>query len=99
VGASSVNVLIAKWFPISEKGTVVNFEMTGSQIGAMLAYPLASFACPNKQLLGGWPLLFYISGRDTYLLFVAISFMQVHLASSGRSCSPSTQVIHHWRTE
>jgi hypothetical protein len=69
MASTCVNVLIAKWFPICEKGAVVNIEMAGNLIGVMLIYPLASFACTHKEILGGWPLLFYISGKNDYYLY------------------------------
>jgi sugar phosphate permease len=63
IGITSSNAIIAKWYPASEKGTIVAIVSCGNQLGPVLAYPLGSILCPYRDILGGWPLLFYVSGR------------------------------------
>jgi MFS family permease len=58
-----MNAMIAKWFPASEKSIAVAIATTGNQLGPLLAYPIGSFLCPMTNVLGGWPLTFYVAGK------------------------------------
>jgi MFS family permease len=85
VGASdaclqpSVNSLITRWFPGSERPAAIGFITGGRQIGrlptvetersnlnlsisgTLFILPTAGYLCTRKDILDGWPAIFYLS--------------------------------------
>ena len=56
-----MNVLIAHWFPLSEKSTAIAIATTGNQVSVVAAMFLTAELC-QINLLGGWPLAFHSYG-------------------------------------
>uniref|UniRef100_A0A0N5BFE5 MFS domain-containing protein n=1 Tax=Strongyloides papillosus TaxID=174720 RepID=A0A0N5BFE5_STREA len=57
----SANSMITRWFPPKERPFVVGLVTGGRQIGTLLILPLAGFLCSRKDILNGWPSIFYLS--------------------------------------
>lgn len=53
-----MNVLIAHWFPLSEKSTAITIATTGNQLSVIVAMLLTAELC-QFSWLGGWPSAFY----------------------------------------
>ncbi|EFO18444.1 major facilitator superfamily transporter [Loa loa] len=54
-----MNVLIAHWFPLSEKSTAVALATTGNQFSIIFAMFVTAELC-QISLFGGWPAAFYL---------------------------------------
>ncbi|KAL3982954.1 Major Facilitator Superfamily protein [Acanthocheilonema viteae] len=54
-----MNVLIAYWFPLSEKSTAVALATTGNQLSIIFAMFITAELC-QMSLFGGWPAAFYL---------------------------------------
>ncbi|CAG9540192.1 unnamed protein product [Cercopithifilaria johnstoni] len=54
-----MNVLIACWFPLSEKSTAVALATTGNQLSIIFAMFITAELC-QMSLFGGWPAAFYL---------------------------------------
>ncbi|EJW81304.1 major facilitator superfamily transporter [Wuchereria bancrofti] len=54
-----MNVLIAHWFPLSEKSTAVALATTGNQLSIIFAMFITAELC-QMSLFGGWPAAFYL---------------------------------------
>ncbi|VIO87631.1 Major Facilitator Superfamily protein [Brugia malayi] len=54
-----MNVLIAHWFPLSEKSTAVALATTGNQLSIIFAMFITAELC-QMSLFGGWPASFYL---------------------------------------
>uniref|UniRef100_A0A915Q645 Major facilitator superfamily (MFS) profile domain-containing protein n=1 Tax=Setaria digitata TaxID=48799 RepID=A0A915Q645_9BILA len=54
-----MNVLIAHWFPLSEKSTAVAVATTGNQLSIIFAMFVTAELC-QVSLFGGWPAAFYL---------------------------------------
>uniref|UniRef100_A0A914XQ86 Major facilitator superfamily (MFS) profile domain-containing protein n=1 Tax=Plectus sambesii TaxID=2011161 RepID=A0A914XQ86_9BILA len=57
----SVNSLITRWFPSSERAAAIGFITGGRQIGSLLILPAGGYLCTRKDILEGWPAIFYLS--------------------------------------
>lgn len=53
--------MITRWFPPKERPFAIGLVTGGRQIGTLLVFPIAGFLCDQKQFLGGWHSIFYIS--------------------------------------
>lgn len=62
--APSIPALIVKWFPATERSSVAAIYTSGNQIGASLGTFISAKLC-LASFLGGWPLIFYIYGKQT----------------------------------
>ncbi|VDK89147.1 unnamed protein product [Litomosoides sigmodontis] len=54
-----MNVLIAYWFPLSEKSTAVALATTGNQLSIIFAMFITAELC-QMSFFGGWPAAFYL---------------------------------------
>ncbi|ETN76989.1 hypothetical protein NECAME_00515 [Necator americanus] len=66
----SINALIANWFPVEEKSTVLALYTTGNQFAGAIGNPIAAAFCASSF---GWPAVFYFIGeryRNSYTVFV-----------------------------
>ncbi|KAK6746608.1 hypothetical protein RB195_000094 [Necator americanus] len=52
----SINALIANWFPVEEKSTVLALYTTGNQFAGAIGNPIAAAFCASSF---GWPAVFY----------------------------------------
>ncbi|ETN76988.1 hypothetical protein NECAME_00514 [Necator americanus] len=52
----SINALIANWFPVEEKSTVLALYTTGNQFAGAVGNPIAAAFCASSF---GWPAVFY----------------------------------------
>ncbi|CEF68987.1 Sialin [Strongyloides ratti] len=57
----SANSMITRWFPPKERPFVIGLVTGGRQIGTLLILPVAGFLCSRKDILNGWPSIFYLS--------------------------------------
>lgn len=53
--------MISRWFPSSEKSTAAAIYTSGFQLGSGFIAIMGSRVC-LLPYLGGWPLIFYLSG-------------------------------------
>jgi ACS family sodium-dependent inorganic phosphate cotransporter-like MFS transporter 5 len=58
----SVNSLITRWFPQSERAAAIGIITGGRQIGTLFILPTAGYLCTRKDINGGWPTIFTLSG-------------------------------------
>uniref|UniRef100_A0A0N4Z5B7 MFS domain-containing protein n=1 Tax=Parastrongyloides trichosuri TaxID=131310 RepID=A0A0N4Z5B7_PARTI len=66
----SANSMITRWFPPKERPFVIGLVTGGRQIGTLLILPLAGFLCSRKDILNGWPSIFYFSALIGALILV-----------------------------
>lgn len=64
----TINVLLSKWAPLSEKSRLVSFVFSGTQFASLVMLPTAGLLASSS---GGWPAIFYVSGAIA-LLWVLI---------------------------
>ncbi|VDO38617.1 unnamed protein product [Onchocerca flexuosa] len=60
--------LITRWFPQSERAAALGIVTSGRQIGTLFILPTAGYLCTRKDILNGWPSIFYLSGLITILI-------------------------------
>ncbi|VDK88742.1 unnamed protein product [Onchocerca ochengi] len=60
--------LITRWFPQSERAAALGIVTSGRQIGTLFILPTAGYLCTRKDILNGWPAIFYLSGLITILI-------------------------------
>ncbi|CAI4231280.1 unnamed protein product [Auanema sp. JU1783] len=65
------SVMIARWFPISEKSTAMAIFTTGNQVGIAVSMGATAKFCEFEGMIGGWPLAFFSYGLIgfVFLLF------------------------------
>uniref|UniRef100_A0AAF5DG60 MFS domain-containing protein n=1 Tax=Strongyloides stercoralis TaxID=6248 RepID=A0AAF5DG60_STRER len=66
----SANSMITRWFPPKERPFVIGLVTGGRQIGTLLILPLAGFLCTRKDILNGWPSIFYFSSLIGALVLI-----------------------------
>ncbi|XP_050443635.1 putative inorganic phosphate cotransporter isoform X2 [Adelges cooleyi] len=64
----SMNVLLSKWAPLSEKSRMFSFVFSGIQFGSIVILSISGFLVES---VGGWPSIFYVSGAIT-LMWVCV---------------------------
>uniref|UniRef100_A0A7E4W215 MFS domain-containing protein n=1 Tax=Panagrellus redivivus TaxID=6233 RepID=A0A7E4W215_PANRE len=64
----AVNSLITRWFPQSERAAAVGIITGGRQIGTLFILPTAGYLCTRKDINGGWPTIFLLSGMISGLV-------------------------------
>uniref|UniRef100_A0A158R3Z9 MFS domain-containing protein n=1 Tax=Syphacia muris TaxID=451379 RepID=A0A158R3Z9_9BILA len=57
----AANSLITRWFPQSERAAAIGITTGGRQIGTLFILPTAGYLCTRKDIMGGWPAIFYLS--------------------------------------
>ncbi|PAV84778.1 hypothetical protein WR25_14633 isoform I [Diploscapter pachys] len=57
----AANSLITRWFPQSERAAAIGLVTGGRQIGTLFILPTAGYLCTRKDILNGWPAIFYLS--------------------------------------
>ncbi|MFH4977253.1 hypothetical protein AB6A40_003962 [Gnathostoma spinigerum] len=58
----AANSLITRWFPQTERPAAIGIITGGRQIGTLFILPTAGYLCTRKDIMGGWPSIFYLSG-------------------------------------
>ncbi|KAL7669827.1 hypothetical protein ACOME3_004776 [Neoechinorhynchus agilis] len=53
--------LLSDWAPQQERSRLISIFNSGAQLGTIIALPLSGYLCA-QSFLGGWPLVFYVSG-------------------------------------
>lgn len=61
----AMTYIISQWAPPLERSRISTIIFMGAQMGNVISLPISGLLC-NSVLLGGWPSVFYISGRVTY---------------------------------
>uniref|UniRef100_A0A915Q2N5 Major facilitator superfamily (MFS) profile domain-containing protein n=1 Tax=Setaria digitata TaxID=48799 RepID=A0A915Q2N5_9BILA len=69
--------LITRWFPQSERAVALGIVTGGRQIGALFILPTAGYLCTRKDILNGWPAIFYLSG----LISVLVAFFWIPMGA------------------
>ncbi|EYC21090.1 hypothetical protein Y032_0020g220 [Ancylostoma ceylanicum] len=64
------NSLITRWFPQSERAAAIGLISGGRQIGTLFILPTAGYLCTRKDILDGWPAIFYLSACISILVTV-----------------------------
>lgn len=59
----AVSAFTARWIPTGERSTVISLYTAGNQLANIIGSPLNAWMCSEKQILGGWPLIFIVSGK------------------------------------
>ncbi|CAD6193531.1 unnamed protein product [Caenorhabditis auriculariae] len=76
VGASDAclmpacNSLITRWFPQSERAAAIGLISGGRQIGTLFILPTAGYLCTRKDVLDGWPAIFYLSATISIIVTI-----------------------------
>ncbi|VBB33930.1 unnamed protein product [Acanthocheilonema viteae] len=60
--------LITRWFPQSERAAALGIVTSGRQIGTLFILPTAGYLCTRKDIMNGWPAIFYLSGLISVLI-------------------------------
>ncbi|KAK6111222.1 Major Facilitator Superfamily protein [Brugia pahangi] len=60
--------LITRWFPQSERAAALGIVTGGRQIGTLFILPTAGYLCTRKDIMNGWPAIFYLSGLISILV-------------------------------
>ncbi|KAM3725398.1 Sialin [Dirofilaria immitis] len=60
--------LITRWFPQSERAAALGIVTSGRQIGTLFILPTAGYLCTRKDILNGWPAIFYLSALIAILI-------------------------------
>ncbi|KAI6230439.1 hypothetical protein M3Y99_01063100 [Aphelenchoides fujianensis] len=72
IGASTSFVMMgtvtAEWAPWASSGAYLSFVSTHLQMSKIIAMPTAGLLCESEW---GWPVIYYVQGVATILLFVA----------------------------
>lgn len=63
--------MITRWFPPKERTFAIGLVTGGRQIGTLLILPLSGVLCDHKELMGGWPSIFYFSALVGSCILVA----------------------------
>lgn len=63
--------MITRWFPPKERPFAIGLVTGGRQIGTLLILPLSGVLCKHKELMGGWPSIFYFSAMVGSCILVA----------------------------
>ncbi|EGT46589.1 hypothetical protein CAEBREN_28592 [Caenorhabditis brenneri] len=66
----AVNSLITRWFPQAERPAAIGLISGGRQIGTLFILPTAGYLCTRKDILEGWPAIFYLSATISVLVTV-----------------------------
>ncbi|KAJ8721784.1 hypothetical protein PYW08_004186 [Mythimna loreyi] len=66
----SLQALLAKWVPLSERGTLASYVYTGSTSGTILAFQLSGYLSESKW---GWPSTFWAVGLIFLGLFAILT--------------------------
>ncbi|VDN60762.1 unnamed protein product [Dracunculus medinensis] len=64
----SANSLITRWFPQAERAAAIGIITGGRQIGTLFILPTAGYLCSRKDILNGWPAIFYLSALISILV-------------------------------
>uniref|UniRef100_A0A915JUR0 Major facilitator superfamily (MFS) profile domain-containing protein n=1 Tax=Romanomermis culicivorax TaxID=13658 RepID=A0A915JUR0_ROMCU len=56
-----LNRFVAQWYSERTRTNAYGWATAGRQLGALIVFPISGFLCLQTQLLGGWPLVFYVS--------------------------------------
>uniref|UniRef100_A0A0N5APE7 MFS domain-containing protein n=1 Tax=Syphacia muris TaxID=451379 RepID=A0A0N5APE7_9BILA len=67
----SVNSLLTRWFPTTERSYALGLATGGRQLGTLVIVPIAGALCSQTKLFGGWPSIFYVSAASG-LVFVLV---------------------------
>ncbi|XP_035224153.1 putative inorganic phosphate cotransporter isoform X2 [Stegodyphus dumicola] len=72
---SATCILMASWFPRTERGFLSTFILSGLCLGAVVGGLLTGVLC-NSTFLGGWPSAFYVfGGLGILLTLILIIFL------------------------
>ena len=58
----AISSLMSKWFPANERTMVLGIINMGNQLSGGFWTYISAFLCRQKEFLGGWPSIFYVSG-------------------------------------
>ncbi|KHN77362.1 putative transporter C38C10.2 [Toxocara canis] len=64
----AANSLITRWFPHTERAAAIGIITGGRQIGTLFILPTAGYLCTRKDILNGWPAIFYLSAMIAVLV-------------------------------
>ncbi|GMT23380.1 hypothetical protein PFISCL1PPCAC_14677, partial [Pristionchus fissidentatus] len=90
VGASdaclmpATNSLITRWFPQAERAAAIGLITGGRQIGTLFILPTAGYLCTRKDILNGWPAIFYLSAAIS--LLIALFWIPIGADKPGKQC-------------
>nr|XP_049694315.1 uncharacterized protein LOC110379713 [Helicoverpa armigera] len=66
----SIQTLLAKWVPVSERASLTSYVYTGSIVGTVLAFQLSGFLSESKW---GWPSAFWVVGLICLISFALLT--------------------------
>uniref|UniRef100_F1L566 Transporter n=1 Tax=Ascaris suum TaxID=6253 RepID=F1L566_ASCSU len=64
----AANSLITRWFPNTERAAALGIITGGRQIGTLFILPTAGYLCTRKDIMNGWPAIFYLSAMIAVLV-------------------------------
>uniref|UniRef100_A0A914C4Q0 Major facilitator superfamily (MFS) profile domain-containing protein n=1 Tax=Acrobeloides nanus TaxID=290746 RepID=A0A914C4Q0_9BILA len=87
----STSSMITRWFPPKERPFAIGLITGGRQIGTLIILPLAGFLCQRKDILDGWPAIFYLSTLICSGILIIWLFMSADKPSKHFCISPREQ--------
>ncbi|KAL7669912.1 hypothetical protein ACOME3_004859 [Neoechinorhynchus agilis] len=66
--------LLSEWAPKQERSRLISISNSGAQLGTIVALPLSGVLC-DQRFLGGWPLVFYVSGLIGIIWTLLFAFL------------------------
>lgn len=66
----AINSMITRWFPQAERAAAIGLVSGGRQIGTLFILPTAGYLCTRKDILDGWPAIFYLSACISILVTI-----------------------------
>ncbi|XP_047030018.1 putative inorganic phosphate cotransporter [Helicoverpa zea] len=66
----SIQTLLAKWVPVSERASLTSYVYTGSIVGTVLSFQLSGFLSESKW---GWPSAFWVVGLICLISFALLT--------------------------
>ncbi|XP_050443632.1 putative inorganic phosphate cotransporter isoform X2 [Adelges cooleyi] len=80
----SINVLLSKWAPLTEKSRIFSFVFSGIIFGPLIMLPVAGLLAGSP---GGWPSIFYFTGIVSMLWVLVWYFYGVNSPSEHKTIS------------
>ncbi|CAI5449868.1 unnamed protein product [Caenorhabditis angaria] len=66
----AINSLITRWFPQAERPAAIGLISGGRQIGTLFILPTAGYLCTRKDVLDGWPAIYYLSATISIMVTI-----------------------------
>ncbi|KAJ8731680.1 hypothetical protein PYW07_004844 [Mythimna separata] len=79
-----IQALLAKWVPVTERGTLTSYVYTGATAGTIIAFQLSGYLSESKW---GWPSTFWAIGLMCLSVFAILTIFGAESPSAHKSIS------------